>query len=189
LTSIQAIQEKLRHKTQVIQSMRQLPLSFYGMLTAHIGIAVFIIGVLLSSAFSVEQDVRVEPQKAIELAGHRFVFEGTQKLTGANYTGEQGLFRVFKADQEIARLQPEKRVYRVQSMPMTEAAIDPGLWRDIYIALGEPLGKGAWSARIYYKPFIRWIWLGALLMVAGGILSVFDPRYRRQATRHAAILQ
>jgi cytochrome c-type biogenesis protein CcmF len=138
---------------------------------------------MLSSAFSVEQDVRVEPNKSTEIAGHRFLFEGTQKLDGANYSGERGTFRVFKDQQEISVLQPEKRIYRVQAMPMTEAAIDPSLARDIYIALGEPLGNGAWSARIYYKPFIRWIWLGALFMVAGGIISVFDPRYRRNALR------
>jgi cytochrome c-type biogenesis protein CcmF len=183
LTSIQAVREKLRNKTALGGGLRSLSQGFYGMLTAHVGISVFVIGVMLSSAFSVEQDVRVEPNKSTEIAGHRFLFEGTQKLDGANYSGERGTFRVFKDNKEISLLQPEKRIYRVQAMPMTEAAIDPSLARDIYIALGEPLGNGAWSARIYYKPFIRWIWLGALFMVAGGIISVFDPRYRRNALR------
>jgi cytochrome c-type biogenesis protein CcmF len=155
-----------------------LPVSFYGMSIAHIGVAVFIVGVTVSNTFSVEKDIRMEPYKPIELAGHHFAFEGTTPYNGPNYKADQGNIKVFKDNDLIAELQPQKRSYSVQKMPMTEAAIDWGFTRDIYVALGEPLANGAWSIRIYYKPFIRWIWLGGLLMVLGGLLSASDKRYR-----------
>jgi len=158
--------------------MRTLPLSFQGAIIAHSGVAFFIVGVTLSGAYSVEKDVRLEPHKPVTVAGYEFIFEGTQKIDGANYQAEQGYIRVKQGEKEIAFLHPQKRFYWVQNMPMTEAAIDPGFTRDIYVALGEPLNDGAWSARLYYKPFIRWIWLGALLMALGGILAASDKRYR-----------
>ena len=158
---------------------RKMPRSFYGMTVAHIGMAVFIVGVTVSNTFSVEKDVRMEPYKPLELAGYKFAFEGTSPYNGPNYKADQGNIKVFKDDELIAELQPQKRLYSVQKMPMTEAAIDWGFTRDIYVALGEPLGNdGAWSIRIYYKPFIRWIWFGGLLMVLGGLLSATDKRYR-----------
>ncbi len=158
---------------------RKMPRSFYGMTMAHIGMAVFIVGVTVSNTFSVEKDVSMEPYKPLELAGYNFAFEGTTPYNGPNYKADQGNIKVFKDNELIAELQPQKRVYSVQRMPMTEAAIDWGLTRDIYVALGEPLGNdGAWSIRIYYKPFIRWIWFGGLLMVLGGLLSATDKRYR-----------
>jgi cytochrome c-type biogenesis protein CcmF len=159
-------------------------LSFYGMTMAHLGIAVFIIGVSFSNTYSVEKDVRMELNKPIELAGYSFIFEGTQSVPGPNYQAEQGRVKVLKDGKEVTVLYPQKRIYQVQAMPMTEAAIDWGFTRDLYVALGEPLGsQGAWSMRIYYKPFIRWIWLGGLLMVLGGLLSVMDKRYRRTVLR------
>jgi cytochrome c-type biogenesis protein CcmF len=175
LTSLQNVREKLSQRSKGLAS---LPRSFYGMTTAHIGVAIFVVGVTLSNAFSVEKDVRMAPQKSLELAGYSFIFEGTQPLTGPNYQADQGLIKVLKNGEKVAVLQPEKRLYRVQRMPMTEAAIDWGFTRDIYVALGEPLDGGAWSVRVYYKPFIRWIWLGGLLMVLGGLLAATDKRYR-----------
>lgn len=158
--------------------------SFYGMTVAHLGIALFILGVSFSNTYSVEKDVRMELHKPIELAGYSFIFEGTQTLPGPNYQAEQGRVRVLKDGKEVTVLYPQKRIYQVQAMPMTEAAIDWGFTRDLYVALGEPLGnQGAWSMRIYYKPVIRWIWLGGLLMVLGGLLSAMDKRYRRTALR------
>ncbi|WP_069469845.1 heme lyase CcmF/NrfE family subunit [Candidatus Marithrix sp. Canyon 246] len=158
---------------------RKMPRSFYGMTVAHIGMAVFIVGVTVSNTFSVEKDVRMEPYKPLELAGYHFAFEGITPYNGPNYKADQANIKVFKDDELIAELQPQKRLYSVQKMPMTEAAIDWGFTRDIYVALGEPLGNdGAWSIRIYYKPFIRWIWFGGLLMVLGGLLSATDKRYR-----------
>ncbi len=178
LTSLQNMRHKLVER-KGWTGLRTLPRSFYGMTVAHIGVAVFIVGVTLSNAFSVEKDVRMEPDKPLELAGHQFIFQGTQSMRGPNYKAEQGLFKVMKQGKQVAVLHPEKRFYLVQRMPMTEAAIDWGFTRDIYVALGEPLNNGAWSVRVYYKPFIRWIWIGGLLMALGGLLAATDKRYRR----------
>jgi len=160
--------------------LRSLPPSFYGMTVAHIGVAVFVIGVTLSNAFSIEKDVRLEPHKALELGDYSFIFEGTKIIEGPNYKADEGTVRVLKNGEPLTVLYPQKRLYRVQQMPMTEAAIDWGFSRDIYVALGEHLGDGAWSVRVYYKPFIRWIWLGGLLMALGGLLAATDKRYRRR---------
>ncbi|OAD19933.1 cytochrome c-type biogenesis protein (CcmF) [Candidatus Thiomargarita nelsonii] len=183
LTSLQNVRDKM---SQRVNGLRSLPQSFYGMTTAHIGVAVFVVGVTLSNAFSVEKDVRMAPQKSLELGGYSFIFEGTHSVNGPNYEAEQGLVKVLKNGEQIAVLEPQKRLYRVQRMPMTEAAIDWGFTRDIYVALGEPLDNGAWSVRVYYKPFIRWIWLGGLLMVLGGLLAATDKRYRRTASPRPA---
>jgi cytochrome c-type biogenesis protein CcmF len=187
LTSVQNVREQLvliknanTKKSKGIK-LRRLSHSFYGMTIAHIGVAVFIVGVTLSNALSVEKDVRMVPHTPLELGGYSFIFEGTQTITGPNYDGHQGLFKVLKNGEQIAILEPQKRIYRVRKMPMTEAAIDWGITRDIYIALGEPLAGNAWSVRIYYKPFIRWIWLGGLLMALGGLLSATDKRYRHRS--------
>lgn len=174
LTHLQNIQWRYRGNQRIT-----LPRSFQGMTVAHLGIAIFLIGVSLSNAYSIEKDLRIEPGKKVDVGEYSFSFEGTTALEGPNYHAEQGHIKVFKAGQEIVTLHPQKRVYQVQNMPMTEAAIDWGWTRDIYVALGEPLDQGAWSLRIYYKPFIRWIWLGGLLMALGGLLSVMDKRYRR----------
>ncbi len=183
LTSLQAMRDQMVVKSTSqgeAKRLRNLSLSFYGMTIAHIGVAVFVIGVVVSNAFSVEKDVRVEPNKPLEVAGYTFIFEGTTRKDGPNYKADKGVVKVLKNDKEIKVLYPEKRLYTVQQMPMTEAAIDWGFTRDIYVALGEHLGAGAWSMRVYYKPFIRWIWLGGLLMALGGLLSASDKRYRRR---------
>ena len=185
LTHIQNVRDKLFHKSTIWQGLRNLPPSFYGMTIAHLGVGLFVIGVIVSNSFSVEKDVRIEPNKSLDLAGYQFVFIGTKSLNGPNYRADQGQVKVFKQGKEIAVLYPQKRNYLVQKMPMTEAAIDWGLTRDIYVALGEPLDESAWSMRIYYKPFIRWIWLGGLLMVIGGLLAATDKRYRHFITRKA----
>ncbi len=178
LTILDHFREKITIQINDKRS-RQLSLSFYGMSLAHLGVAVFVIGVTLSTAYSVEKDVRVEPHQTVTVAGYQFLFMGTEKIQGANYEAEQGIIRVLQADQLVTLLYPQKRTYWVRGMPMTEAAIDAGVTRDIYIALGEPLEQGAWSMRIYYKPFIRWIWFGGLLMACGGLLAASDKRYRR----------
>ncbi|MCK5665554.1 MAG: cytochrome c biogenesis protein CcsA, partial [Thiotrichaceae bacterium] len=180
-TALQNIREKIIHKSSAWAGIRSLSPSFYGMTVAHIGVAVFVVGVTLSNALSIERDVRMVPQKSLELGGYTFIFEGTQSITGPNYDAHLGLIRVLKDGEQITALEPEKRSYHVQSMPMTEADIDWGITRDIYVALGEPLEGGAWSVRVYYKPFIRWVWIGGVLMALGGLLSVFDKRYRRLA--------
>jgi cytochrome c-type biogenesis protein CcmF len=158
--------------------------SFYGMLIAHLGVAVFIIGVTFVTQFDVEQDIRMSPGQSVELAGHTFRFDGAKAIQGPNYRADQGTIRVFNSnDQEVAVLNPEKRTYLVQTKPMTEAGIDAGFTRDIYVSLGETLGNGDWSLRLYYKPVVRWIWLGGLMIAIGGLLAASDRRYRMAVAR------
>ncbi|EIJ43310.1 c-type cytochrome biogenesis protein CcmF [Beggiatoa alba B18LD] len=183
LTIVKDLLEKTKHKPSFWQGLRDLPRSFYGMSIAHFGVAVFVVGVTLTNAYSVEEDVRLEPNVELDVAGFHFIFEKTEHIQGSNYTAERATVRVQKDGKDVTVLHPEKRMYLVRTMPMTEAGIDAGLFRDIYVSMGEPLGGGAWSVRIYYKPFIRWIWLGALLMAFAGVLSATDRRYRRVAEK------
>jgi cytochrome c-type biogenesis protein CcmF len=161
------------------QRMLTIPAGFYGMTLAHLGIAVFVTGITLTSIYSVEKDVRMAPDETIDMSGYIFEFKGVTETTGPNYMAQQAFVTVSHEGKEVAKLEPQKRVYQVQTMPMTEVAIDAGLFRDLFVAIGEPLGdQGAWSLRIYYKAFIRWIWLGAVFMAAGGLCAAFDRRYR-----------
>lgn len=163
-----------------IQSLSRTPRSVLGMTLAHIGLGVFVIGVTLTSTYSVEKDLRMAPGDTYEIDGYTFRFDGISQQRGPNYLSDTGTITVLRGTQQQGVLNPEKRVYLVQQMPMTEASIDAGLRRDLYVALGEPLGDGAsWAVRLYVKPYIRWIWLGALIMVFGGLLSATDKRYRR----------
>ena len=140
--------------------------------------AVFAVGAGVASTFSIEKDVRLGPGDEYELQEYRFVLEAVNKTPGPNYMANEGVIRVFQNEEEVAELRPQKRIYQVQKMPMTEAGIDAGFFRDIYAALGEPIGDGSWAVRIYYKPFIRWVWLGPILMGIGGLLAASDRRYR-----------
>ncbi|HET6602795.1 MAG TPA: heme lyase CcmF/NrfE family subunit [Xanthomonadaceae bacterium] len=150
-----------------------------GMTLAHAGLGVFVAGVLLTESLSVEKDIAMAAGDTVEISGYRFEFAGVQGVTGPNYRADRGEVRVFHGDAPVAVLHPEKRAYAAGGQIMTEAAIDPGFTRDIYVALGEPLGgSGRWAVRVYYKPFIRWIWLGALMMMAGGFVSAADRRFR-----------
>jgi len=132
---------------------------------------------VLSDRLSQEKLVRMAPGDSVTLSGYTFHFLGTETVQGPNFSAQRATFRV-ERDGESLELRPEKRNYKVQRNMMTEAAIDAGLSRDLYVALGEPLDKTAWSVRLYVKPFIRWIWAGGLFMIAGGLLSVGDRRYR-----------
>lgn len=158
-----------------------------GMTLAHAGVGVFIIGVTFTNAYSIEKDVRMAAGETFAVAGHEFRFNGVVDQRGANYDGLRGEFVVTRNRRPVATLYPEKRTYLVQKNPMTEAAIDPGFTRDLYVALGAPLdGNDVWAVRIYYKPFIRWIWLGALVMALGGLIAATDRRHRRQRINQAA---
>lgn len=149
-----------------------------GMWLAHLGVAITAIGITIVSHYSLEQDIHITPNASYELAGYQFLFEGVSDYTGPNYQAQRGQFKILIQGKEIAIINPEKRTYKEGSRPMTEAAIDAALTRDLYISLGEPVGtKGAWSVRIHYKPYVRWIWLGGLLMAIGGIFAVTDRRY------------
>ncbi len=161
------------------ERLAKIPAGFYGMTIAHLGIAVFVVGITLTSVYSIEKDSRMAPGETLELSGYKFKFQGIKQAQGPNYIAQQGLITVSHEGKPDVTLEPQKRVYQVQKMPMTEAAIDAGLFRDLFVAIGEPLGdEGAWSLRIYYKAFIRWIWLGAIFMAVGGLCATCDKRYR-----------
>jgi cytochrome c-type biogenesis protein CcmF len=150
---------------------------YYGMLLAHIGVAVCVIGVALTSAYSVERDVRMTVGDRAELGSYQFQLDAVRDINGPNYRGVSGDFRLSSKEQIITELHAEKRMYTARKTVMTKAAIDAGLFRDVYVALGEPLPDDSWSVRLYYKPFVRWIWLGGLLMMLGGFLAAIDRRY------------
>jgi cytochrome c-type biogenesis protein CcmF len=152
--------------------------SYWGMQTAHLGVGVFIVGVTLVNGFEIERDLRMEVGDVTELAGYQFRFDGVTQHNGPNYQAARGRVEVMRGGNTVAIMHPEKRVYLVQTMPMTEAAIDTNPFRDLYVSLGEPVGNGAWSVRIYYKPFVVWIWGGCVLMAIGGLLAISDRRYR-----------
>ncbi|HKB60726.1 MAG TPA: heme lyase CcmF/NrfE family subunit [Gallionellaceae bacterium] len=154
--------------------------SYYGMQLAHFGVAVFILGVTLVKGYETERDVRMNPEDTVAVAGYTFRFDGVRQVRGPNYTAQQGRLVVLKGDKTVAQLYPEKRDFDSSPMPMTEAAINSGLFRDLYVSLGDPIGDGtgAWAVRVYYKPFVDWIWGGCVLMALGGILALSDRRYR-----------
>jgi cytochrome c-type biogenesis protein CcmF len=161
------------------QRARLLPRAMVGMMVAHLGVAAFIIGVTMVRGHEVERDVKMEQGDTTEIRGYTFTFRGARELQGPNYVAAQGLVEVSRNGRKVLDMYPEKRVYRVQQNPMTEADIDTGLTRDLYVSLGEPVGaSGAWIVRIYVKPFVDWIWGGCLLMALGGGLAATDRRYR-----------
>jgi len=155
-----------------------LPRSFIGMSLAHLGVGIFIAGVTVTSTYSVEKDLRMAIGSSQQLGPYEFRFAGVKESAGPNYKVQRGEISVFRDGRPVTTLFPEKRQYLRQAQPMTEAGIDAGLLRDLYVALGEPLADGAWSVRLYYKPLVRWIWFGPLLMALGGLVSVSDRRYR-----------
>lgn len=154
--------------------------SYIGMFMAHTGFAIAVVGAVVISQFNVEKDIKMSVGDAQEVAGYRFVFESLGRADGANYRADQAVFSVWKRGQKVADLRPEKRRYLAGGQVMTEAAIDPGLFRDLYIAMGEPVSDGAWAIRLQYKPFVRWIWGGALIIGFGGLITALDRRYRVQ---------
>ena len=150
-----------------------------GMVLAHFGVAVFVCGVLVTEATSIEKDVRLGHNETVNLGAYTFRFDGVAHTEGPNFKADQGTITVTRADSVVAVLHPQKRQYSRNAMTQTESDIDPGLTRDLYVALGEPLGDGgAWSVRVYLKPFVRWIWLGAVLMMLGGFVAATDRRFR-----------
>jgi cytochrome c-type biogenesis protein CcmF len=156
--------------------------SHYGMATAHIGVAVFVVGVTLVKGYESAEDVRLRAGESATLAGYAFRLEEVSTVKGPNYVAARAHVNVTRGGTHVTTLFPERRHYLVQDQVMTEAAIDPGLTRDLYVSLGDPLsdpqGGGAWLLKIQHKPFVDWIWGGCLIMALGGLLAASDRRYR-----------
>jgi len=155
-----------------------IAMSYYGMQVGHLGMAVFVIGVTMIGSYETEKDVRMEIGDVTTVGSYTFRFDGVVDQAGPNYQATRGYVQVMKDGNNVMLMHPEKRIYNVQTMPMTEAAIDSGVTRDLYVSLGEPVSGGAWSVRIYHKPFVNWIWGGCALMALGGFLAISDRRYR-----------
>ena len=182
VATIQEVMQRIQAQQQVptMTALRQLTRSHWGMVLGHVGFAVTLIGITLVSNFEQERDVRMQFGDTVMLADYEIRFDEVLAIQGPNYTADRGIFDVYKHGEFVVHLEPEKRFYPVQQTTMTEAGIDSGLSRDLFIALGEPLDNNAWAVRVYYKPFVVWIWLGAGIMAIGGMLSMADPRYRLQ---------
>ncbi len=150
-----------------------------GMTLAHFGVAVFLIGALLVEGLNVQHEVAVKPGQTIEVGDYAFRFDGVQQRQGPNYRADYGTVQVFADGAPLVLMHPEKRAYASGGQVLTEAAIERGVTRDVYVALGEPLGGDAWALRVHIKPFVRWIWAGALLMMLGGLVTATDRRFRR----------
>ena len=159
------------------------PLAFWGMHVAHMGIAVCVVGIVMVKHYETERDVRMAPGDTVAAGHYTIRFLGVEGIEGPNYSAARGNLELLEDGKLVMPLHPEKRKYLSSAMPMTEAFIDPGLTRDIYVSLGDPLegGDGAWSVRVYYKPFVSWIWGGVVMMALGGLLAAADRRYRLTA--------
>ena len=177
--------KNLWQKTDVaagrVQGFARLNKGYYGMVVAHLGVAVCLMGVVMVSNSQVERDLKMGPGDKFEVGRYSFELEQIRQLRGPNYLADEAILNVFLDGEPYKTLTPEKRHYLVQDSVMTEAAIDAGLFRDLYVAMGEPLGEDVWAIRIHYKPFVRWLWLGGLMMAMGGLLGALDKRYRRQS--------
>ena len=162
----------------VLSRLGHLPRTYWGMQIAHLGVAMFIVGVAIVNGYEQEKDVRMDTGDVVHVAGYDFRFDGVIEIVGPNYEGYRGLIHVSKEGEYVTTLHPEKRIYNVQKNPMTEAGIDSGFFRHVYASLGEALPDGSWTLRAYYKPFVTWIWTGCALMMLGGVIAICDRRYR-----------
>ena len=170
----------------VLAQLARQPRGWWGMVVAHLGVAVFITGVTLVSGYQAERDVKMNVGDTLTVSGYTFRFDGVTDRTGPNYRAARGTVDVSRDGKNVVTLNPEKRMYFSNQMPMTEAAISSGVTGDIYVSLGEPIDGGAWSVRVYRKPFITWIWGGCILMAIGGFLALSDRRYR-YATQRSSV--
>ena len=188
LASLQLLARRLgeRAGASAGSRLRSITASWWGMWLAHFGIGIFIIGVTMVGSLDRHLDVKMKEGQHAELAGYIFVFRGAVDADGPNYDAARGNIELLRDGRSLDMLTPEKRVYLAQGMPMTEASLDIGVFRDVYVSLGEQLEDGAWIVSLYYKPFISWIWMGCVLMGLGGVFAAADRRYRRLAARDAA---
>ena len=183
LTIGKDISSKIANKRSLAAGFKSLSLSYYGMQLAHFGIALMLVGASLTSYFSVERGVLLSPGESVDLGAYNFTLNGSSRIEGPNYVGEEAEITVMRDSELVTALHPERRIYVATGTPSTEMAIDAGFLRDLFVTLGEQKPDGAWSMTIYVKPFIRWIWLGAIFMAFGGTLAAGDKRYRRLRAR------
>jgi cytochrome c-type biogenesis protein CcmF len=169
----------LRFVWSRLRNSGRMTAGMWGMTLAHLGIGVFLAGALLVEAQNVQREVALKPGQSLQVGRHTFVFQGVDQQQGPNYLSDRGHVQVLRDGRELVLLHPEKRAYASGGQVMTEAAIRPGLSGDVYVALGESLGNGAWAVRVHIKPFVRWIWAGAALMALGGLVTATDRRFRR----------
>ena len=165
-----------------LTTLKNQTASYYGMMLAHVGVAVFILGVTMVAGLEEEKDVRMSAGSVSTVAGYQFKFDGLQTVKGENYSATQGQLSVTKDGKLVARLFPEKRLYNSSQMPMTEAAIHSGFTGDLYVSMAEPVSDTEWGIKIQFKPFVSWIWFGCLFMALGGLLALMDVRYRKPKT-------
>ncbi len=180
--------DKTKNAPSLFKGLAKLRLSYWGQQTAHIGVIIAVIGVAFTSTLSIERDVALRIGETVNVQGYDFKLTDLRETRGSNFDATQAEVTVTKKGKEVTILHPEKRTYIISTMPTTEAAIDANLMRDLYVALGEPIAEGSnqWAVRIYVKPLIRWIWLGAIIMALGGLLSMLDRRYRLKTTKTPA---
>ncbi len=183
--------QRSTHRHNFSVGVKKLQRSHWAMMLGHIGMAITVIGIAMVQNYSIERDVRLAPGESFQIEGYNFYFRGLREKDGPNYEGYIADFEITQDGKFVNVLHAEKRFYTTAKSMMTEAAIDRGITRDLYIAMGERLDNGnAWAVRIYYKPFVRWIWLGSLFMAAGGIVAISDKRYRfRKSSKKATTLK
>ncbi|MBK9703765.1 MAG: heme lyase CcmF/NrfE family subunit [Betaproteobacteria bacterium] len=187
-TTVVNVLDRLRGvRSGVLAQLSRQPRSYWGMILAHLGVAVFIVGVTLVKGYETERDVKMAVGDTVTVGAHTFRFDGVTERNGPNYRATRGTFNVSRDGRHVEVMHPEKRIYNAGGMPMTEAAIDSSPIGDLYVSLGDPIGDGSWSVRVYSKPFVTWIWCGCLVMALGGFIALTDRRYRT-ATRRATIL-
>ncbi len=187
-TCISDLRRKTQHSESFVLGVKRLPASYYGMIIAHIGFGVALLGASLNTIYSVQRDVRLTVGNEITIANMSYLLSDVRQVRGPNYVANVGEIRVTKNGKPVVTLLPEKRNYLSGGNTMTEAAIDAGFFRDVYVALGNQLSNTDWEVRIHYKPVVRWIWLGAILIALGGMIAVADKRYRRrEVTKEKAV--
>ncbi|MEO7255378.1 MAG: cytochrome c-type biogenesis CcmF C-terminal domain-containing protein, partial [Casimicrobium sp.] len=187
---VNGYRDRLRHASGMASTAskwKQIPIAYHGMQMAHLGVVAFILGVTAVKAFEQENDVALAVGASKSIAGYDVKFLGVKDVAGPNFNAKQGSFEILKDGVVVRSLSPERRSYVSQrATPMTEAAIDRSLARDVYVSLGDEVSNGQWTVRVHYKPLVNWIWLGCVIMAFGGLLGALDPRYRR--ARKAATL-
>ncbi|MEN0037741.1 MAG: heme lyase CcmF/NrfE family subunit [Cellvibrio sp.] len=176
---------RLRNSESFLVGIRKLSLSYFAMVVAHAGIAVTTVGIGLTSIYTEQRDIRMEVGQKVTVVEYDFILNKLSHIDGPNYTAEEALITVMKDGKFLREMKPQKRRYLASGSTMTEVALDVGFFRDLYVAMGEPLTETAWAMRVHLKPFVRWIWLGALMMGFGAVLAVADKRYRKIVKQEA----